>query len=102
MSQPQNCCVWRIETSGAICTPQIGLQHIHCPLFVDDGYALTSYSLLEWSVSAMSSLHLITDVQMRGLIKPHKWKCPIMSQFHEGYVIHVWHFRHGEERGEWE
>ena len=38
---------------------------------------------------SMSSFRLITDVQMRDFMKPHKWKCPILSQFHEGYVIHV-------------
>ena len=44
----------------------------------------------------MSSLQVIADVQMRGLIKPHKWKCPILCQFHEVYVIHVWQFRYGQ------
>ena len=44
-------------------------------------WGLGSYSLLEWSVSAMSSLQMITDVRVRGLIKPHKWKCPILCQF---------------------
>ena len=82
MSQPQHCYVWRIETSGAICHPQASLQLTHCPFPVDDGEALASYSLMRWSVSAMSSLHMITDVQMRGLIKSHKWKCPILSQFY--------------------
>ena len=76
------CCVWHIETSGTLCSAQAGSQHTHCPVSVDDGEALASCSLLEWSVSAMSSLHVITDVQMCGLIKPHKWKCPILSQFH--------------------
>ena len=56
------------------------VKHSHWPFSVDDGEALTSYSLLEWSVSAMSSLQVIGDVQMRGLIKPHKWKCPVLSQ----------------------
>ena len=28
-SQPQMCCVWHIETSDAICSPQAGLQHTH-------------------------------------------------------------------------
>ena len=42
--------------------------------------------------SAMSSSKVITDAQMRGLIKHHKWKCPILSQFHKGSVIHVWLF----------
>ena len=50
----------------------------------------------------MSSLQEITDVQMRGLIKPHKWKCPILCKFHEGYVIHVWQFRYCHKRRQWE
>ena len=50
----------------------------------------------------MSSLQVITDIQMRGLIKPHWWKCPILSQFHKGYLIHAWQFRYGQERREWE
>ena len=54
------------------------------------------------SVSAMSSLHVITDVQMRGWIKLWKWKCPILSQIHDGYVIHVWHLRYGQELRQWE
>ena len=101
MSQPQNCGVWHNETSGAIYSPQAGLQHTHCPFSVDDGEALTSHSLLEWSVSAMSNLQMTTDVLMRGLIKPHKWKRPILSQFHDGYVTHVRQFRYGQERNEW-
>ena len=44
----------------------------------------------------MFSLQVIPDVSMYGFIKPHKWKCPIVSQFHEGYVIHVWPFRFGQ------
>ena len=36
-----------------------------------------------------------------GLIKPHKWKCPILSQFHKGYIIHIWHFRYGQECRQW-
>ena len=51
-----------------ICSPQAGLQHTHCPFPVDDGEALASQSLLEWSVSTRSSLQVFTDVQMRGLI----------------------------------
>ena len=66
MSQPQNCC--HIETSGAICTPQVGLQHTQSPFSVDEDDALASYYLLEWSVSAISSLQMITNVQMHGLI----------------------------------
>ena len=31
----------------------------------------------------MSSLYVITDDQMSGLIKPHKWKCQILSQFND-------------------
>ena len=58
-----------------------GLHHTHCSLSVDDGEALASYSLLKRSVSTMSILHVITDVQMRGLIKPHKWKRSILNQF---------------------
>ena len=50
----------------------------------------------------MSSLQVITDIQMHGLTKPHKCQCPILSQFHEGYVIHVWQLRYGQERGQWE
>ena len=50
----------------------------------------------------MSSLQVITDVQMRGLIKPHKWKYPILSQFHEGYVTHVWQFRYRQGCRQWE
>ena len=50
----------------------------------------------------MSSLQVITVIQMRGLTKPHKCQCPILSQFHEGYVIHVWQLRYGQERGQWE
>ena len=64
--------------------------------------ALASYSLMERSVSAMSSLRVIIDVQMRGLIKPHYWNCPILSQFREIYVIHVWLFRYGQEQRQWE
>ena len=30
--------------------------------------------------NTMSSLHVITDVQMRGLTKPRKWKRPILGQ----------------------
>ena len=60
------------------------------------------YSLLEWSASAIPSLQVITDIQMRGLIKPHKWKCLILIQFHGDYVIHVWQFRYGQERRQWE
>ena len=78
MSQLQTCCVRHIETSGVICSPQAGLQYTHCPFSVDDGEALASYSLLKWSVSAMSSLQVIIDVQKRGLIWPHKWKCIIL------------------------
>ena len=63
---------------------------------------LASYSLLNWSVSAVSSLHVITDVEMRCLIKPVKQKCPILSQFYEGYVIVVWRFQYGQERRQWE
>ena len=95
MSQPHNCCVWPIETCDAICSPQAGLLHTYCPFSVDDGEALGNYSLLEWSASAMSSLQMITYVQIFGLIKPHKGKCPILRQFHEGYVIYVWQFRCG-------
>ena len=55
--------------SGTICSPQAGLHHTRCPFPVDDGEALAaSQSLLEWSVSTMSSLQVFTDVQMRGLI----------------------------------
>ena len=71
------------------------MQHNHGPFSVDDGETLESYSLSEGSVSVMSSLQVFTDVQMRGLIKPHKWKCLILSQFHEGYVSHAWQFRYG-------
>ena len=46
----------------------------------------------------MSSLHVVTDVQMRGLIKPHKWKYPILSKCPEGYVNHVWYFWYGQEQ----
>ena len=49
----------------------------------------------------MSSLQVITDILMGGLIKPHKWKCSILSQFHEGYVIHAWQVRYGQERKQW-
>ena len=70
---------WHIEQSGAMCSPQAGLQHTHCSFSVEDGEALASYSLLELNVSAMSSLQVITDVQMRGLINIHKWKYPILS-----------------------
>ena len=59
MSQPQNSCVWHIETSAIICSPQAGLQHTHCPLSVDDGEALASHSLLDRSVSAMSSTQVM-------------------------------------------
>ena len=98
MSQPENCCVWHIETSDAICIPLVGLQHTHCPFSVDDSEALASYSLLEWSVSTMSSLQVITDVQMHVLIKLHKWKCPILGQLHENFVNHIWQFWYGQER----
>ena len=101
-SQPQNCCVWHMEMSGAIRSPQAGLQHNHCPSSVDDGQALASYSLLEWSVSAISSLHVITDVHLRSFIKPHTWKCPSLSQLIEGHVIHDCHFWYGQERRKWE
>ena len=50
----------------------------------------------------MFSLQVITDVQMRGLIKPNKWKWSILSQFHKGYVIHIWKFRYGQECRQWE
>ena len=60
-----------METSGTICSPQAGLQHTHCPFSADDGEALASYSLLKWSISEMFSLHVITNVQTRGSIKPH-------------------------------
>ena len=100
MSQPQNWCVWHIETSGA--SPQVGLQHTHRPFFVDDGEAPAKYSLFKWSIPALSSLHVITDVQMYGLIKPHEWKCTILRQFHEGDVIHIWPFRYDQERRQWE
>ena len=70
---------WHIEQSGAMCSPQAGLQHTHCSFSVEDGEALVSYSLLEWNVSAMSSLQVITDLQMRGLIKLHKWKFHILK-----------------------
>ena len=46
----------------------------------------------------MTRLQVITEVQMRGLIKPHTWKCPILGQFHGGYVIIVWQFWYGQER----
>ena len=78
------------------------LQPTECPISVDDGEALASLSLLEWSVSAITRLQVIADVQIYGLIKPHKWKCPTLSQFHEGYVIDVWQFRYGHERRQWE
>ena len=94
--------MWRILTSDTICSPQAGLQYTHCRFSVDDGEALASYFLLELGVSAMSSSQVITNVQMRGLIKPHKWKCPILSQFNGGYVIHIWHFRYGQERRPWQ
>ena len=42
VSTTEYCCVWHIETSGAICRPQDGL-HTHCPFSVDDGEALASY-----------------------------------------------------------
>ena len=32
----------------------------------------------------------------------YKWKCPILSQFHDGYVINDWHFRYGQGRRQWE
>ena len=63
--------VWHIETFGAICSPQAGLQHIQCPFSANDVEALTTHSLLEWSLSAMSMLQVITDAQMRGLITPN-------------------------------
>ena len=53
-------------------SPQAGLQHTHCPFSVDDVEALACYFLLEQSFSAMSSLQVVTDFQMHGLIKPHK------------------------------
>ena len=55
-----------------------------------------------WKVSTMSSQQVIRDVQMRGLIKPHKWKCPVLSQFHKSYMIHVCKFRYGQESRQWE
>ena len=64
MSQPQNCCLWHIETSGAICSPQADLQDTNCTLSVHDGEAIALYFLLEWSVSAMSSLQAIIDFQI--------------------------------------
>ena len=94
LSQLQNCFLG--HTSGAICSTQVGLQYFHCPFSDEDVDTLVSYSLLERSVFSMSSVQGIIDVQcvqMRGLIKPHKWKCPILSQFHDGCVICVWQFR---------
>ena len=73
--------MWHIETSGAICSPQAGLQHSHCPFSVDDGETLVSYSLLEWSVSAMSSLGVIIDVRMRGLLNPTSENIPFWVTF---------------------
>ena len=99
MFQPENC-VWHIETSGAICSPQAGLQHPNCPFSVNDGEALESYSLREWSFSVISSLQVIIDIQICGLIKPHK--CPILCQFPNSYVIYVWQFRYGQKRRQWE
>ena len=90
------------KIAGAICSPQAGLHHTHCPFSVDDGVAPASHSLWEWSVSTMPSLQVITDVQMRGLTEPHMWKWSILSQFHKGYVIHVWLFRCGQELRKWE
>ena len=49
----------------------------------------------------MSSLQVITYVQTRDLIKPHKWKCPILSQLHEGHVFDIGQFRYGHERWQW-
>ena len=72
MPQPQDCYVWHTETSGTISSPQAGSQHTHCPFSVDNGEALESYSLLERHVSAMSSLQVITDVQMGRLFTLHK------------------------------
>ena len=98
MFQPGNCRVWNIETSGAICSPQTGLQHPNCPFSVNDGETLESYSLSELSVSVIS--RVIIDIQICGLIKPHK--CPILCQFPNGYVIYVWQFRYGQKRRQWE
>ena len=96
MSRPQNCCVCHIKTFVAICSPQAGLKHTDCPFSVDDDVALASDFLLERRVSAMSSLQVVKGVYVRGWIKPHKWKCPILGQFHEGYVIPVCQFRYGQ------
>ena len=81
------------------------MQDTQCPLSVNDSETLQGPSKLffvEEDVCVMTSLHVITDVQMCGLIQPHKWKRPILDQFHEGYIIHVWQFRYRQERRQWE
>ena len=90
ISQPQSCCVWHIEASDTICSPQAGLQHTHCPFSVDDGEALASYSLLEWGVFAMPSLQMITVGQMYGLMKPHKWKWVSVVWVTRGFLMSEW------------
>ena len=50
---------------------------------------------VELSVSVMNGLQMITVVSMLGLIQPIKWKRPILSKFHEVYIIHVWQIRYG-------
>ena len=54
--------------------------------------------LHRWSLGMDKSFH---PVQMRGFIQYHKWKCPILRQFYEGYVIHVWQFRYCKGRRQW-
>ena len=110
-SRWSQCLVCNVSTTEFLCVAQWNVwRHLQSsswfaayPLsFVCRRLWGLSYSLLEWSVSAISSLHVITDVQLHGLIKPHRWKCPILSEFHQGYMIHVWHFQYGQERGQWE
>ena len=49
----------------------------------------------------MTRMQVITDAQMLVLIHPLKWKRPILSQFHEDYVMHVRQFRYGQGRRQW-
>ena len=93
------CCVWHIGSSGIICSPKADLQHTHIPFSVEDCEAQQvipcgNEVFLQWP--AYTQLRSVD--QMHGLTKPHEWKCPILSQFHDDYVIHVWHFRYGQER----
>ena len=87
-SQSLWCLNHRIVVCGtlkclAICNPQAGLKHTHCPFSVDDGEGPSKsfFIGMKCEVCLQCPAYKITDVQTHCLFPPppENWKCPILS-----------------------